>query len=200
MPSTGRTNRAQNGTDDRLIDRLSHVFQAHGYEGASLSLLAQATGLQRASLYHRFPGGKQEMAQVVLDRAVRWLSEHALGPLSQPGSAEERIRRMTAKLDDFYDEGRRSCLLDTLSLGRTESPFHDRVRQAMGTWIEAMAQIARETGSSFDEATRRAEEALVQIQGGLVLARGTGDRRAFHRALDRLPSLLLGNDGTPNPN
>lgn len=176
--------------DDRLIDRLSEVFQTHGYDGASLSLLSQATGLQRASLYHRFPGGKEEMAQVVLDRAVRWLSEHALVPLARPGSAEKRVRAMTAKLADYYDRGHRSCLLDTLTLGSRDSPLRERVSDAMKRWIEAMAATAVDAGASPNEAHRRAEAALVQIQGGLVVARGTGDSTAFLRALDELPRLL----------
>ena len=53
--------------DEKLIERLTSVFRIYGYEGASLSRIAEATGLQRASLYHRFPGGKEEMAEAVLN-------------------------------------------------------------------------------------------------------------------------------------
>ena len=42
--------------EDELLDRLTDVFRTYGYEGASLSKISEATGLQRASLYHRFPG------------------------------------------------------------------------------------------------------------------------------------------------
>jgi len=49
--------------EEELLDRLTSVFRTHGFEGASLSLISKATGLQRASLYHRFPGGKEEMAK-----------------------------------------------------------------------------------------------------------------------------------------
>ncbi len=52
--------------ENQLLDRLTGVFRLHGYEGASLSRIAKATGLQRASLYFRFPGGKEEMAEAVL--------------------------------------------------------------------------------------------------------------------------------------
>lgn len=180
--------------EDALLDRISEVLQTHGYEGASLSLLSRATGLQRASLYHRFPGGKEQMAEAVLDRAVRWLAEHALAPLNGTGAPEERVRRMTGKLAEFYHQGRRSCLLETLSLGAEDSPFRERVRSAMKTWIEAMAGVAEEAGMPPEEAGQRAEDALVQVEGGLVLARGIGDRRSFNRALDRLPHLLTNTD------
>ena len=42
--------------DDELLEKLTKVFTSYGYDGASLTILSSATGLKRASLYHRFPG------------------------------------------------------------------------------------------------------------------------------------------------
>ena len=47
-------------SDQELMERLAKVFRNYGYEGASMTVLAKVTGLQKASLYHRFPGGKQD--------------------------------------------------------------------------------------------------------------------------------------------
>ena len=52
-------------THSEVIGNLMHVFRTVGYDGASLSELASPTGLKKASLYHRFPNGKKEMAEVV---------------------------------------------------------------------------------------------------------------------------------------
>ena len=77
--------------DDVIIDRLSDVFRSQGYEGASLTKLSEATGLQRASLYYRFPGGKQEMAEAVLAQIDARIATGILGPLKAPGSPAERV-------------------------------------------------------------------------------------------------------------
>ena len=37
---------------------LAEAFRQYGFEGASLSMLSEATGLGNGSLYHFFPGGK----------------------------------------------------------------------------------------------------------------------------------------------
>jgi AcrR family transcriptional regulator len=80
--------------EDDLIGRLARVFREVGFEGASLSILAQATGLQRASLYHRFPGGKQQMAEEVLTTTGAWLEAKVLqvlsGPWARPGTGWPR--------------------------------------------------------------------------------------------------------------
>jgi len=50
--------------DETILKGLAEVFRSKGYEGASLKDLSEATGLKKASLYHRFPNGKSEMALV----------------------------------------------------------------------------------------------------------------------------------------
>jgi hypothetical protein len=48
-----------------------------GYrEGASLSLISEATGLGKGCLYHFFPGGKEEMADAVLSEIDGWFENH----------------------------------------------------------------------------------------------------------------------------
>jgi TetR/AcrR family transcriptional repressor of lmrAB and yxaGH operons len=176
---------------DAIIDRLTEVFRTVGYEGATLRKLSEATGLRRASLYHRFPGGKQEMAEAVLARASAWFDTHVLSPLMGSGTPQARLEKMAQKLEAFYARGEASCLLDALSFGEGNAIFHDHIRDVFERWIEAFATLVVEsTGCSAAEARQRAEEAVIGIQGALVLARGTGDTQPFQRVLAHLPALL----------
>ncbi|MEN8144778.1 MAG: TetR/AcrR family transcriptional regulator [Gemmatimonadota bacterium] len=178
-------------TESEVLNRLTEVFRTHGYDGASLSKFSDATGLKRASLYHRFPGGKAEMAEAVLDRAKEWLVTNALAPLGREGPPEDRLRQMAKKLDEFYDGGKRSCLLDALSFGVEEGGIRDHQKAGMETWIAAIATMLRDSGIPFRTARERAEDAVIRIQGGLVLARVKGDRLPFQRTLRNLPEDLL---------
>jgi TetR/AcrR family transcriptional repressor of lmrAB and yxaGH operons len=176
--------------DEHLLDRLTEVFRVHGYEGASLSRIAEATGLQRSSLYHRFPGGKTDMVEAVLQRAGSWLEAHVLGPLSGPGTPRERVLAMTTRLAEFYGDGGQSCLLDTLSLGDEGTELKSHVDQALKGWITALSKVARDSGLERAEARQRAEDAMVLIQGALVFSRATGNTKPFGRVLQQLPELL----------
>ncbi len=178
-------------TDTELLRCLTEVFRTHGYEGASLSKISEATGLQRASLYHRFPGGKAEMAEAVLHRAGEWLASNALAPLAESGPPEDRLRQMASKLDEFYEGGKRSCLLDALSFGVDEGGIRDYQKAGMEAWIEAIAAMLRKSGLPAKTARERAEDALIRIQGGLVMARAKGDVLPFQRTLKNLPQDLL---------
>jgi TetR/AcrR family transcriptional repressor of lmrAB and yxaGH operons len=180
-------------THDDIISRLMDVFRTVGYDGATLSKLSKATGLQRASLYHRFPGGKREMAQAVLAQAEAWLDAHVLTPLAGPGTPPARLEQMAQALDAFYMQGSSSCLLDALSLGEGGEQFRDHIQAAFTRWIDALSALVIEhTGCPTVEAQRRSEDAVLSIQGALVLARGTGKTEPFQRVLNNLPTLLFG--------
>ncbi|MCC6863002.1 MAG: TetR/AcrR family transcriptional regulator [Bryobacterales bacterium] len=177
-------------TDEFLLEKVAEVFRIHGYEGASIRLLSQATGLERASLYHRFPGGKEEMAAAVVARTCEWFGRHVFSPLQAGGSPEERLRRVAANLRDFYRRGTLWCVLDVMTLGGGPDALLARVRAAYSAWLKAFEGIAREAGMSASTARSRAQQALIGIEGSLVLARVTGDSRPFLRVLQDLPALL----------
>ncbi len=75
----------------QLISILDDVFRRRGYEGATLAELSRACGLGKASLYHHFPGGKDEMANLLLRRAVAELNDLAYRQLDRPAPWRERL-------------------------------------------------------------------------------------------------------------
>jgi TetR/AcrR family transcriptional regulator, lmrAB and yxaGH operons repressor len=178
--------------EDDLLPRLAKVFSETGYEGASLSLLAKATGLQKASLYHRFPGGKKQMAEEVLATTGVWLDENILKPLKAPGTPADRLAIVASNLDGFYHGGARACLLNMLSSPRIEDgPFAPAIRAAFEAMIAAFAGLAVETGANPGTARDRAQRAVMLLQGALVLSRGTGSTAPFRSFLAALPAELL---------
>jgi AcrR family transcriptional regulator len=176
--------------DDVLLEKIAEVFRLHGYAGASIRLLSRATGLERASLYHRFPGGKEEMAAAIVACTCEWFEQHLFTPLKAGGSPAERLQRVAANLRDFYRRGTLWCVLDAMTLGEGAGAIRTSIRGAYSAWLEAFDRVAREAGMPASLARSRAQQALIEIQGSLVVARVTGDSRGFLRAVHNLPILL----------
>jgi AcrR family transcriptional regulator len=170
--------------------RLVDVFRQYGYEGATLSRISKATGLGRASLYHHFPDGKQQMAQAVLEYVNQWFAATILEPLRQSGEPLKRIQVMSFNLKQFYNCGQDACLLALFSLGEPNDLFHEQISQALNAWIDNLAKVLEEGGLSEMTARQRAEDAVMQIQGALVLTRGLDNTALFERVLEQLPRLL----------
>jgi AcrR family transcriptional regulator len=54
-----------------LLDAPIAVFRDKGFDGTAIGDLSAASGLQRASLHHRYPNGQEEMAEAVLAEVGR---------------------------------------------------------------------------------------------------------------------------------
>ena len=180
-------------SDQDVLDRLTDLFRDRGFDGATLGEIAAATGLQKSSLYHRFPDGKHEMAAEVARHLLDRFGTTVLAPLAGDSPARERVREVGVRLSEFYRDGTKNCLLEALSLGTPGGEAERLLRTATEAWIEGFADIARASGADSAEAITRAQDAVAAIEGGLVLARLTGDVSAFTRAIERLPDVL----GTP---
>ena len=91
------------GAERREVLRaLGEVFRAHGYEGASLTLITEATGLGKGSLYHLFPGGKEQMAAEVLADIDGWFELNIYAPLREASDPARAIAAMIAGVDRVF--------------------------------------------------------------------------------------------------
>jgi len=179
-------------SDEDLLDKALGLFRTSGFEGVSLSDLSKATGLEKASLYYRYPGGKEEIALAVLQSVISWFEENVFLPLrTEDISVRERVTFVAARLYGFYGEGTKPCVFDVLSVPGGGAAIAETLKAAMQAWLQAFTGIALEGGFAPDEAERRAEEALITVEGALVLCRALQDPAAFRRAVDRLPELLV---------
>lgn len=175
---------------DRLIPTLARAFRRHGYEAASLRILSAETDLNRSSLYHFFPGGKEEMAMAVLDFAERFVREDLMAPLAAPSPSGDPVEKFLGKLSDYYEGGSLGCLYSTLTLHDCPAAVAARVAALTEDWISAIAGYLRDRG--VEDAHDRAEKVMRLLQGGLVVALATQDPRRFETALRDLRPLLAG--------
>ena len=174
-----------------LTIALRDVFRERGWDGASLSDLSAATGLNRASLYHHFPRGKADMAAAALADVEARLQQEMLAPLAGSGSPRERLAGMEAALSAFFHGGEIGCLLGALSKGQTEHGLGPRVADAFEAWVAALQTLACEEGIAPARARQNALAVVVAVEGALVVATATGAPEAFVETLRRLPELLF---------
>ena len=174
----------------KLIEKITESFQAYGFEGTSLSTISKATGLIKASLYWRFPAGKEEMAEAALRSVDQQFSHHILKPIDEAGPVATRLSKVANRLREFYGDGKRACLIDTLTLGGSPPAIQRHAKLTLELWVTKFEKLARESGLDRATARRAAEDAVAALEGGLVLARVSGDRDAFRRAVESLGERL----------
>lgn len=169
-----------------LLDQIGAVFRARGYEGATLTALSAATGLGKASLYHHFPGGKAEMADVLLREAVADLQRLAFARLSGSEPPAVRVQRFLAGFADYLERNGGTCLLGVLVSGSVRGTHGEQISAQFRAWQEHLARVLEETGQKPKRAARTAAEMLNAIYGAQVVAKLNGDSRHLRRSFKRL--------------
>jgi TetR/AcrR family transcriptional regulator, lmrAB and yxaGH operons repressor len=176
---------------EQVVERLMRAIRRFGYDGASLAELSKATGLGKSSLYHYFPAGKDDMVRAVLEHVESELRETLFDPLRARGPVRDRLDRMVETLDEFYRGGREACVLGNLVLGTSRTRFRRQLASIFDQWIDALAAALVDGGVPSSLARERAEDAVVRIEGALILAGAMNDVSYFGRGLKQLPSELL---------
>jgi AcrR family transcriptional regulator len=176
---------------DEVLDRLLDAFRDKGYEGASLSKLSAATGLTRSSLYHYFPGGKEEMGEAVMAHLDRQLAEAVFQPLKSSQTSAKKLSALIDTIDSFYEGGRKACLLERMCTAANRTRFRRPLQKAFKVWIDALESLCMEAGLPKSVSRARAEDFMVRVEGALVVCAGTEDVGVFARTLKDLRSSVL---------
>jgi AcrR family transcriptional regulator len=182
-------------TREKLLDLLLAMFRRTGYDGTSVADMTAATGLGKSSLYHHFPGGKEEIAVALLEHLSARLRP-VLESLLDARSPRVKLDALLDAVDSLYDGGRMACLLERLSASADRSRFAEPLARSFRAFIDAFDGLCREAGLSAAVSRARAEDAVARIEGSLVLAAGTNDPPVFQRALEAIRATLLAPRGS----
>lgn len=173
-----------------IIPVLGEVFRRYGYDGASLALITENTKLGKGSLYHFFPGGKEEMVKAVLADIEDWFEIHVFQPLQQNKSRERQtIDAMFSSVDTYFKSGRRVCLVGALALVETRDRFSEEVNGYFKRWISVLAEALERFGFAQADAQQTATSVVAGIQGAIVIAQALDNGESFSTVLSQLHQL-----------
>jgi len=191
LPSKPRLGRPRGFNRDQALDAAMRVFWQHGFEGASLTALTAAMGINRPSLYAAF-GDKAELFLEAVARYGVGPGRYVRRALGQPTArlvAETLLRGAVAAATD--DASPRGCLwVQGALVAGTES---DAIRQAMGrlrdggtTQIEERLERARRDGDLPAETDVPSLTLfLVSVMNGIAVQAAGGKRKeALNRVVD----------------
>lgn len=179
------------GTEkSQLIEQLQAVFIARGYDGATLVHLASATGLSKASLYHHFPGGKPEMAAVLVRHAIADLHRLAFSCLTGRKDPAQAVQRFIDGFAAYTQRGESDCFLAVISHHSTAhaeiTPLQHQIAEQFADWHASLTATFEALGDKPKRAQRRAHDLISRLYGALMNAKMHNQPRLFDKAIQRL--------------
>ncbi|MBA3067588.1 MAG: TetR/AcrR family transcriptional regulator [Hyphomonas sp.] len=174
-----------------IVDVIANLFRRRGYDGVSLGDISAATGLGKSSLYHHFPGGKEEMASTVVEQAACNMQDFVFAPLQAGDSLEAKVDGMISSVTRIYGGGDDPCLLASLLSSDENGPLAEKAAALIRLWAERIANALRAEGVERKEARKKGMLAVALIQGGLITSKAFASGEPFKEAMATARAVLL---------
>ena len=166
-------------TRDRILTATNELFRRNGFNGTSIKQVTIAAQVPMGSLYHFFPGGKDQLAREAIETsgpAYQHLFEMIADEAASPSAAISDFFAGAAEVleeSDFID----ICPIGTVA--REVASTNDSLRQStskvFANWIAAMTARLQAAGIPAPEATGLATTVVASLEGGFMLARASRD-------------------------
>jgi len=179
-------------TRETLLLSLRGVFESRGFDGATLAQLAAASSLSKASLYHHFPGGKSEMAAVLLRDAVAELERLAFSKLASTQPPRQRLENFVDGFREYVRDGEGNCLIRVMAEGSLADQQRETIFRQYADWTRRVASAYRDAGMKTKKAERSATELLASLYGHLITTQLLGQPTAFRTQAKKLKKRLPG--------
>lgn len=162
-------------TRQRILTATAELFRRQGYNGTGMKQVTEAASAPFGSLYHHFPGGKEELGEAVIrtsGQAYRELFELVYDAAPDPATA----------ITDFFDgaalvleetEYLDACPIGTVALEVAST--NDRLRHAthavFTSWVDVVTTRFQAAGIAADRAQELAVALVAGVEGGFMLSR-----------------------------
>jgi TetR/AcrR family transcriptional repressor of lmrAB and yxaGH operons len=178
---------------DKIVRATAELLRRRGYAATGINEIAELSSAPKGSLYHYFPGGKEQIAAEALRYAGDLVRTTILN-LTQTNSPADAVRAYGRLLcgwmakSEFTD----GCPIATtmLEVGPNEVAIGEAGGAAFASWIDAFAEALEASGVAAGKAHVLARSAIMLFEGALILARVERNAAAIETAAEQAASLF----------
>jgi TetR/AcrR family transcriptional regulator, lmrAB and yxaGH operons repressor len=158
-----------------IVRAAAMLFRRNGFAATGINEIAEASGAPKGSLYHYFPGGKDQIAEAAVHFAGKGVVATLEKLEKQHASAASMIRAYCKLLAGWMAKSgfRDGCPIATTLLESAPQSIEMAAagREAFAGWCGVIARALVRDGFGKVEARRLATLAVSSIEGALILAR-----------------------------
>ncbi|MFD4636285.1 TetR/AcrR family transcriptional regulator [Lentzea sp. NPDC058436] len=185
------------GTKQRMLDSAVLLLRERGAAGVTVDAVLAHSGAPRGSVYHHFPGGRNEM---VLG-AVRQAGDY-IATMVRESAAEGDVGQMVDRLVAFWRRAltktdfRAGCPVAAMAMDSRDvvPEAGDVVREIFARWQDGLVEAFRASGVAPERARRLATLVVSAIEGAIILCRARRDLVPLDDVLVELTPLLQRRD------
>ncbi|MDX3804290.1 TetR/AcrR family transcriptional regulator [Streptomyces sp. AK04-3B] len=184
----------QTDTRARIQGAATMLFRRHGYSATGLKRIAAEADAPFGSIYHFFPGGKQQLAEDMIRTSGTEYGRMVLALLdSVPDPVESLVRAFEAAADDLaaadYAD---ACPIGTVALEVASSNEVLRVATAevFEEWVSTATRWFGRWVAESKTAQSLAYSMIMMLEGAFMLSRAARDPEPLRLAGRSMAKLL----------
>ena len=179
---------------EKILETASYLFKNQGYHATGLNQIIKESGAPKGSIYHYFPGGKEELAIESIKLAVQRVKEELINNLSQSMEPAKSIEQLLKKIADEFDPQNPyhgvSISMLALETSQISEPLRNACLEAFKTWENIFCTKLIEGGFSPLEAEELGMTIHFLMEGALALSLVRRDNKPFLIISRQISKLL----------
>ena len=174
------------GVRERMVASAVSLLARRGLQSTSFSEVLEDSGAPRGSVYHHFPGGKDQMIGSALDaagdRAIELLDRKAGAPAEEITTWFLHIWREVL-IRGRFEAG---CAVLAVAVAADSPELLNQTARVFRTWRRRLAELLDQGGLQAADAARFAAVLVASSEGAVVLARAEQSLEPFDLVAEQL--------------
>ena len=187
----------------RAVDATLLLLRTQGLTATGLSRIVKDSKAPRGSIYHHFPGGKEELVVEALRTAGAAVAAKIGAALAGHPYAAVALRHYAQDYaEDIRQSGyERGCPVGNAAMdaAATSSTIRTVCDEIFAGWEARIAERLRHEGVARHEADALAELVLSALEGAVILCRARRSTTPLERVADRMGAIIDSAARQPNP-
>lgn len=179
---------------NRMLDTTAELLQRQGYGATGLNQIVEQSGSPKGSMYFHFPGGKEQLAALALERAGQALDEQLAPMLLGARTTSDAVTALAAYFSSELEGSKftKGCPFATVALEQsaTSDALHQVCSSIYARWHAGIAGLLQRDGYTRARAGSLATLCLSAIEGALVLCRAHRSVEPLRQTASELRRLL----------
>ena len=176
----------------KLVLATLHLLRRSGLAGAGINQVVDTSRAPKGSVYHYFPGGKEQLVTEALREADRAIGDGFARTFHGAGPIGEKVRALFTRTAAGVEANRflKGCPVAavTLDLDEDTESLRETCATIFARWIDLIAHGLHEV----PDRERRAVAQLIfaTLEGGLVLSRAQSSKAPLLESGASLSAIL----------
>jgi AcrR family transcriptional regulator len=183
-------------TRERILAATAELFRRQGYTGTGLKQIVAEANAPFGSLYHHFPGGKEQLGAEVIRTSGKMYEELVMtllrmGPDLVTGVRDAFLGAAALLEETDYAD---ACPIETIALevASTNDTLRAACAEVFASWIEAGTSEHTAVGLPTSKARELTIVFISILEGAFVLCRTQRNTEALEVAAEVVSSMVEG--------